>query len=63
MRLDAGALTFEICRYNAAAQSSLRRSPSAMKSYIKSNALSGVLTRNSGFVTGGSLVLANNGNA
>ncbi|KAH7058640.1 subtilisin-like protease, partial [Macrophomina phaseolina] len=34
--------------YNAAAQSSLRRSPSAMKSYIKSNALSGVLTRNSG---------------
>ncbi|KAK7702926.1 hypothetical protein SLS57_011180, partial [Botryosphaeria dothidea] len=47
--------------YQAAAQTSLRTSPSAMKTYIKNGAISGVLTRNSGYVTGGNLVLANNG--
>ncbi|KAF4311653.1 putative serine protease protein [Botryosphaeria dothidea] len=34
--------------YQAAAQTSLRTSPSAMKTYIKNGAISGVLTRNSG---------------
>ncbi|GME33830.1 peptidase s8 s53 subtilisin kexin sedolisin protein [Neofusicoccum parvum] len=48
--------------YNAAANANLR-TPAAMKSAVKSGAISGVLTQNSGYVSGGALVLANNGNA
>lgn len=47
--------------YFAVGNSNLRQSPSAMKSFVKSGAISGVLTRNSGYVSGGDLVLVNNG--
>ncbi|OMP81743.1 Cuticle-degrading protease [Diplodia seriata] len=47
--------------YFAVGQTSLRQSPSGMKSFVKSGAVAGVLTRNSAYVSGGNLVLANNG--
>ncbi|KAB2574152.1 putative serine protease protein [Lasiodiplodia theobromae] len=47
--------------YFAVGNANLRQSPAAMKSFVKSGAISGVLTRNSGYVSGGDLVLVNNG--
>ncbi|OJD33738.1 peptidase s8 s53 subtilisin kexin sedolisin protein [Diplodia corticola] len=46
--------------YLAVGNAGLRQSPSGMKAAVKSGAVSGVLTRNSAYVSGGNLVLANN---
>lgn len=48
--------------YFLAADSSLRSSPATLKSYVKSAALSGKLSAGSAnVISGGSLILANNG--